>query len=170
MNNNVWFPEGVSYEDNYFVTLYLAYVKSYVPINRAFYYYRQNSFSTVNKTGLSHLGRVKVEKQLYEDFCERGLSDRLWDEYEFLCIRRWYLCTVGTYYVRLGREGIKYAKEMAAEFKRYFPGYKKNKYVNRILTRSEKIKMHLFELSPELLYFTYALKKLSKKIINKLFR
>ena len=86
--------------------------------------------------------------------------DKFFDEYEFLCIRRWYIGTVRVYYDRLGKEGVECAKEMAKEFKSYFPNYKKNKYVRRLLSRSELFRMNLFELSPRLLYLIYTIKNL----------
>ena len=158
VNNDIWFPEGVSYEDNYFVNIYLAYVKQYVSVDKAFYYYRQNPSSTVHRKDLSQLSRISVEKLIYTSLKERGVFDELYDECEFLCVRRWYLTTVGIYYNRFGRDGIRYAKEMAAEFKRHFPEYRKNKYLSKLLSKSEKVKLGLFELSPELLYLVYLIK------------
>ena len=159
INNDIWFPEGVSYEDNYFVTLYLAYVNKYVSVDKAFYYYRQTPFGTLHRKDLSQLNRTVVEKLLYDAIRSRGLYDSLADEYEFLCVKRWYIATMSVYSVRLGKRGMRYAKEMAKEFKRYFPKYKKNKYIKLYLSKSEKLKMRIFELSPWLLYLVYAIKK-----------
>lgn len=158
VNNNIWFPEGVLYEDNYFVTLYLAYVNKYVQVDKPFYYYRQHATSTVHRRDLSQLNRAEVEKLLYRAITERGLYGSLSDEYEFLCIRRWYIGTARVYCSRLGRDGVKYTKEMVAEFKRYFPNYKKNKYARKLLSRNELFIKNLFELSPGLLRLVYTVK------------
>ena len=127
VNNNIWFPEGLSYEDNYFVNLYLCYVKKYVFIDEAFYYYRQQENSTVHRKDFSQLQRIDVEKLLLSELKKRNLYETVKDGYELMCIQRWYINTLGILYRIYGKDGEKYALQIGKEFRNFFPYYKKNR-------------------------------------------
>lgn len=162
VDNNIWFPEGVSYEDNYFVNLYLCYVKKYIWIDEAFYYYRQLGNSTVHKKDFSQLQRIQVEKLLLSELKKRGLFDDVKDGYEVMCIQRWYINTLGILYGLYGKSASQYAIPIGKEFKKYFPNYKNNKYYKKVILRKDRFKLLIFEFSPMLLrlmYIVYGMRK-----------
>ena len=159
INNNIWFPEGLSYEDNYFFVLYLAYVKKFVCVDDAFYYYRQNLNSTVHRKDYTQLQRVAVFKLILEEYKKRGLYNDVKDAFEVMCIYSWYSNTIGFWFNRLGRESIKFAIEMSREFRSLFPNYRKNKYYKTHLSRIERLRLRVLEISPRFLYLLYSIKK-----------
>lgn len=160
INNQIRFPEGLSYEDNYFFSLYLAYVKRYVCVDEAFYYYRKNLRSTVHRKDETQLSRIYVEKMLLEEYKKRGFYDALKHGYEIMCVKRWYINTVGVWFIRLGRDGLKPAIRMGKEFQKLFPNFKSNKYYKTVIKFKDKLKIKLFEISPRLLYMLYRIKQL----------
>lgn len=159
LKNNIWFPEGLSYEDNYFCSLYIAYVNKYVCVDEPFYFYRQNPGSTVYRKDLSQLNRVVVEKMLLEELKQRQLYQEIKEGIDLVFIKRWYISTMGIYFLRLGEDGVGYATQMGEEFRSYFPDYKKNKYYKTELSKVERFKLCVFEMSPKLLYTIYRLRE-----------
>lgn len=158
VDNQIWFPEGVSYEDNYFYNLYLGYVKKYTCIDEAFYYYRLNLSSTLHRKDYTQLQRETVEKKLLQEYKERNLYLDVKEGFDCACIQRWYINTIGLYFARFGTEGVELSKKMSKEFREYFPHYRKNKYFKTIISRTDRIKLRIFELSPKSLYLLYKVK------------
>ncbi len=160
MENDIFFPEGVSYEDNYFYNLYLGYVTKYVCVDEAFYYYRQNPSSTVHRKDYSQLKRVEVEKKLLQEYIQRELYPDVKDGFDCACVQRWYINTIGLYFARFGKEGIKLNAQMGKEFRQYFPNYTKNKYYKTAISKKHRIMLRIFEISPSLLYLFYQVKRI----------
>lgn len=158
IENNIWFPEGVSYEDNYFVNLYLGYVKKYVCVDEPFYFYRQNENSTVHRKDLTQLQRIDVEKMLLSELLKRGLYDEVKDGYDLMAIQRWYINTLGLIYGRFGKDSISIAKQVGKEFRDLHPQYRKNKYFRTEIKKIDRFKLRIFEISPLLLYLMYKVK------------
>ncbi len=158
INNEIWFPERVSYEDNYFVNLYKGYVNKYVYVDETFYYYRQNPTSTVHRKDMTQLQRVEIEKRLLEEYKKRGLYDAVKDEYDIMTIKRWYINTIFVIFSRFGKEGIQIAKDVKKEFLTYYPDYRKNKYYKHHVPKAHRMMIRMFELIPHLAYTMFQIK------------
>ncbi len=161
IDNDIWFPEGVSYEDNYFVTLYKGYVKKYVYVDETFYYYRQIPTSTVHRKDMTQLHRVEIEKRLLDEYKKRGLYEAVSNEYDIMTTKCWYINTIWMIFSRFGKEGIKIAKDVKKEFLTYYPNYRKNKYYKTHVPKSHRILIRIFEIAPRL---AYAIAKIRFKI------
>ncbi|MBS6559180.1 MAG: glycosyltransferase family 2 protein [Clostridiales bacterium] len=155
---HIRFPENLSYEDNYFMTMYLAYIKSYSCCNKAYYYYVQHENSTIHKKDNSQMQRIIVEKMLLNDMKERGLFEKLKDGYELMAIQRWYINTLGIIYKYRTKESNKIASQVKKEFHQYFPYYKKNIYYKTEISFSDRLKLNLLEINPLLLGILYLIK------------
>lgn len=166
IGNNIWFPEGLSYEDNYFVNLYISYVKKYICVPEAFYYYRQHENSSVHRKDLTQLQRIQIEKLLLNEYKKRNIYEEIKDGYDLMCIKRWYINTLGVLFCRIGKEGIKLSRQIGNEFREYFPDYKSNKFYRTEITKVDKIKLSLFEISPHLLYLLYFIKEKKHAILK----
>lgn len=162
--HNIWFPEGMSYEDNYFVYLYLGYVKKYVCVPGTFYYYRQHENSTMHRKDSTQLQRIQIEKLLLAEYQKRNLYEDVKDGYDLMCIQRWYINTLGMLFCRMGKESIELSREVGKEFREYFPDYKKNKFYKSEIKKIDRIKLSIFEFSPRLLYVLYFVKEKVKRI------
>ncbi len=163
IDNDIWFPEGLSYEDNYFVTLYKGYVNKYVYVDETFYYYRQNPASTVNRRDMTQLHRVEIEKRLLEEYRKRGLYEAVKDAYDIVTIKRWYINTIFLIFSRFGKEGIQIAKDVQKEFLTYYPNYRKNQYYQTHVPKAHRIVIRMFELSPRLVYTMFQIKQKRKR-------
>ncbi|MEG0826217.1 MAG: glycosyltransferase family 2 protein [Erysipelotrichaceae bacterium] len=154
IENNVFFPEGVSYEDNYFVPLAVAYAKNLEFINQPFYHYRENINSTCFRNDFTQLDRLKIERLRYSEFKKRGLLDMFYDGYEILTVKIDYLITLGTLCKYFSSDFYHYSSIIKKELYDKFPNFKKNKYYKNLST-IEKIKVKLMEISPWLYKLFY---------------
>ena len=159
MDNNVFFLEKVSYEDNYFYNLYLGYVTKYVCVDEAFYYYRQHAASTIHRKDASQLKRIDVEKQLLQEYIQRGMYQDVKEGFDCACVQRWYINTIGLYIARFGKEAIKLTAQMGRESRSFFPNYRKNKYYKTEISKKDRFKLRVFEIHPFLLWLLYKIVK-----------
>lgn len=71
----LWFPEGVVYEDNYWGTQIISYIKKICFMENVLYYYRKNSNSTVSSGNLKNLeDRIYIERSLISYFQQKDFG------------------------------------------------------------------------------------------------
>lgn len=158
--NKIFFPEKVSYEDNFFVPLVFAYVKKVGHFEQPFYHYRKNMNSTLFRSDTTQLDRLKVENLRYNEFCARGLLSELYDGYELLSLKLYYLITLGTIYKFFKQDFLNKSKQLKEEFYEKFPNFKKNPYYKIETTFFDRLKISSMEISPRLLLWLFYLKDL----------
>lgn len=151
IENQIFFPEKLSYEDNFFVPLCFALVKKYSVIDGAYYYYRENLDSTVFRNDTSQMDRLIIERKRYMEFQKRGLLLNLHDGYEIMSIKTFYINTVNVIFRKFNRQAVAEAKKVKKEFYQMFPEFRKNKYFKNEISKKEKIKLMLMEICPSLL-------------------
>lgn len=150
-DNNIFFPEGVSYEDNYFVPLFYAYVRKIAVMEIPFYHYRENLNSTSFRKDNTQLDRVKIEKLRFQEFNKRNLLNDLQNGYEMLTLKLYYLITLGTIYKYFNNDFIHLAKKLKSDFYNIYPNFRKNIYYKKDLSWSDKLKIISMEITPYLL-------------------
>ena len=99
--HNVFFPEHISYEDNYWGALISHYVNSSYRIENVLYHYYVNPNSTVtNRNQIAHLDRMKIETMLLEEYKIRGFwedeNEQIFNDF----LQRYYLNTWFIIFVR----------------------------------------------------------------------
>lgn len=160
MDNHIFFPEGLAYEDNYFVKLYCLYVERYAFINEPLYYYYQNPFSTIHKEdGEHHFDRLKIELMKLDEFQARGFYEIYYDAICIDFIKLYYLNTIGLFFNRFTKVPYKKIIQMKKIMLDQFPDYKNTKYYRSYLNKADHVKLCLATISPYLLYLPYKLKR-----------
>ena len=76
VDNDLYFPEGLSYPENYWSPLLQYYIKSYYVVDEILYHYIQYENSII-LTGKRNdiLDRLESEKKLLQEIKQRGLAD-----------------------------------------------------------------------------------------------
>ena len=162
-DNDIKFPEGLSYEDNFFVPLLFAYVNKVSFTEKPFYHYRENLNSTLFKANNTQLDRIKIEKMRYETFCDRNLLDKYYAGYEILTLNLFYLITLGTFYKFFKEDFINLSRDLKEDFYKAFPNFKKNKYYKSEISFVNKIKVNAMEISPYVLLFFFNLRDIKSR-------
>ncbi len=160
--HNIRFPERLSYEDNYFVTLSMMYINTCYILDEPFYYYYENLDSTIHKKNDTQLQRLEIEKMLYEAVLERGLMEDYHDGYELRSLFA-YINTVANMYHFFYDESVRYVKAVTKEFNGMFPAFRKNRYYKTETLRSDRMKILMWQTTPSLYKWLLKIKGLLKK-------
>lgn len=77
LDNQIYFPEGLMYEDNYWGAKCNVFAKHIYIIDEVLYCYYINSNSVVSSRNAAyHLDRMKIEEMLLDLFKEQGLFEK----------------------------------------------------------------------------------------------
>jgi len=134
-DNDVWFPENLVYEDNYWGSLLSLYVKNTYVVDRILYHYFVNVNSTVHKMNdFHHLDRVNIEVLKVEEFKKRGAFETLYTKLEGEFIQLFFVNTIHICFVKF--DSMKFMPELYKFMKdrmyEYFPDFMKNPKVSEL--------------------------------------
>lgn len=126
----VCFPEQLKYEDNYWESMLLLYVRSFCHLGRSLYHYRQRETSTVHAQNEKwHLDRMEIELQKIQAYQELGVFERFHNEIEWDFLGLYYLNTVKLLWSRFEIPPYDVFMKLTDTVKKLFPAYKKNPYL-----------------------------------------
>lgn len=135
--HDVYFPENISYEDNYWGDLLNCYVKSEYRISKPLYHYYVNVQSTVmERNQKTQLDRMKIETMLLDEYKARDFfeadNQQIFDDF----LQRYYLNTWFIVFTRFD-EIPDILPEMVETFSFYFSDYKERISRKNFTYRSE---------------------------------
>ncbi|WP_195573600.1 glycosyltransferase [Paenibacillus sp. 1001270B_150601_E10] len=155
IDNKLWFPEHLFYEDNLWVPMVFLYAKNYYHLNEAYYYYFFNSNSTVVSTeSMHHFDRLTIEEMKLEEFRSRDLYDQFRDAIEFSFINLYYVNSLHLVFTRFKKPPFIKAFEIRKYMKDHYPQYRTNKYFDKI-SDTGRILTGLNDISPYRAYEWY---------------
>lgn len=131
IKNKLNFHEGIIHEDMAIMSAYILYTDKVGYLDEVVYHYRQHENSVLHqKKWNPHCYDIFVAlEDLVERFKKKGAFDEYYDDLEWFFI--WNLLIDSAKDFRKfkeGREGFRRSREM---LKKYFPGWRKNKYLVR---------------------------------------
>lgn len=142
LNNQIFFPEKLTYEDNLWMSMLYLYINSYYVLEEYLYNYFRNTDSTIlSKNSAHHLDRLTIELMKLEEYEARGFNDVFCKEIEFNFVKNYYVNTMHTLLLRFHSIPLDIIKKMQETVKRLFPDYKLNEYNNK----NNKIDLILFK-------------------------
>lgn len=131
IDNNIWFPEGLRYEDNYWDSILRLYIGSMYLLDKIIYHYFINIQSTVRlKNAKYHFDRFAIETSIIEEYIKRGAFSNYRDELEKTFMERFYFNTVHIIFTRFDYIPDVFVF-MKQKILQYFPDYKKNPYYEK---------------------------------------
>lgn len=150
IDNNIWFPERIAYEDNYWGAILKLYVKEESVINDIIYHYISNTNSTVTQRNAIHqLDRLDVEIGIIEEYKARGVFEQYKDELEAQFVQRFYLNSIFIIFTRFD-----YIPDVMEDMRKkvweYFPEFMDNPYFERCHAR-EKVLLKLLGIQREIM-------------------
>lgn len=129
IENELWFPEDIFYEDNALGNSYFVLAKHFEYIEEPMYYYYQHDTSTVHTISTKRCedrmaaGRIMLDEarrhHYYADF-----KTEL--EYSFTLL--FYINTLFTYMAGVSKTKVGFVKALGREMKQTFPDFEKNPY------------------------------------------
>lgn len=145
--NNVYFPENLYYEDNFWSQLLALYITKLYIVDEVLYHYYVNDDSiTMRRNDIRHLERLQVELLLLEELKSRGIYEKYYDIVERNFIITFYLNTMHIIFTRFDSMPDIFP-QMKEIILKEFPGYKENPYYQEYLTATGKVLMKLLDSS-----------------------
>ena len=141
IDNELFFPEDIFYEDNAMSDGYLLTAGRFEYIKEPLYYYYQHDTSTVHSFSERRCEDRMVAGRMIIDEAKRlGFFDEFKEEIEFKFTQLFYVNTLFTYMpcVRPARMG--FVKKMSEEMRDRFPDFQKNRYyLERVGKEEQKL-------------------------------
>lgn len=126
-NVNIWFPEQLKYEDNFWTGIITYYAKRVGTISTPLYHYRIHQDSTAqSRNALHHLDRLKIELLKLEELQSRGLFQRYYEDIEREFIRLYFVNTISLFITKFDELPQGILLEMQRTVKMLFPDWKNN--------------------------------------------
>lgn len=134
IENNISFPEHLSYEDNYFTYLVYLYVTRLYFVEEYLYHYFVNyNSTTVQFNSSHHFDRLTVELLKLEELQNRGFFELYHDEIEFHFLCVYYFNTLNIIFTRFTHVPFDIVSKMQLNIIQIFPNYAKNPYLDKFL-------------------------------------
>lgn len=145
IENNIWFPEEVAYEDNYWGAVLKIYATDTCVIDEIVYHYFINDKSTVTSRGkMHHFDRLDIEIAILEEYKERGVFELYKEELEVQFVQRFYLNSMYIFFTRFDDIPL-VLEDMRKAVWKYFPDFRKNQYFDTCNER-EKALLKLLDI------------------------
>ena len=101
LNNKLFFPEGLKYEDNFWGALLELYQKDLYIVDMPYYHYYANMDSTIlKKNNFDIMDKLTIEVMLLEEYKKRGLYELLKPKIFYGFIQRAYLNFLFSIFIR----------------------------------------------------------------------
>lgn len=124
-NHDIWFPEGVMYEDNYWYGLLKFYADSVYVMDEVMHYYFVHQMSTTGSYNSKwHFDRLTVEELLLKEYKERNLYNTYIEYINRSFLERYYFNSLFMFFTRFSEVPIDIFREMIEGIKKNIPNYK----------------------------------------------
>ncbi len=139
IENELWFPEYLFYEDNAVGNSYMLTAKRFEYIKEPLYYYYQHGDSTVHTFSETRCNDRLASARIMVKEAERmGIMEEFRDEIEYKYTLLFYINTLFTYMPCVKPTKVSYVKAMTEEILQTFPDFRNNHYYQERTTAEEK--------------------------------
>lgn len=155
LENELWFPEDIFYEDNALGNSYLILARQFAYIEEPLYYYYQHDASTVHTISPKRCedrmtaGRLMLKEAKRHNFYEEFKPEL---EYSFTLL--FYINTLFTYMAGVDKTRYSFVKAMGKEMKQTFPDFESNPYYQD-RTHAEEKKLIRMQQKSTFLFMLY---------------
>lgn len=149
IRNELYYPEGIRYEDNGIVTLMGAVADRVDTIHEGLYYYRINNPNSQTSVALKETvlkDRLEAMDYFYNKAMTLGLMQDLHDGIEYFFVYIYYASNVTGFVQGKTFFSKAFFSGMKAVSHRRFPHFRRNSYIRDRFTRMCRLSMNAAEL------------------------
>lgn len=158
IDNKLFFPENIFYEDNAMSNSFLLTASHYEYIEKPWYYYYQHQESTVHSFSEKMCqDRMEAGRIMLGEARRLGFFNEFRQEIEFIFTQLFYVNTLFTYMPCVKSARMSFVKELTKEMKETFPEFENNSYYVDRVGGEEKKLIRLACKSTALFYVYYRL-------------
>ena len=155
LENDLFFPEDIFYEDNAMGNSYLLTNERYEYIPKPLYYYYQHAESTVHTVDVKRCQDRMVAGRIMIDEAKRlGFYEDYRAELEFRFAELFYVNTLFTYMPCVKPTRLSFVRALSKEMAEYFPDFQSNPYYQERIHAEEKKLIAMAQRST-LYFFVY---------------
>lgn len=163
IDNDIWFAEGIAYEDHVFIALVYLYATKFVIIGESLYHYYINTQSTVNQiNSRRHYDIVESDKISWNECSNRGFIDKFRNELEYYFLQVGFLAPLRNLLNRFSEVPMDLFEMIKNETLIRVPDYKLNPYLEEYMTQINKILLGLLDTDVTLTELTQILDAVEK--------
>lgn len=139
LENELWFPENIFYEDNALGNSYLVLAKHFEYIPEPMYYYYQHDTSTVHTISPKRCeDRMEAGRLMLTEARRHGYFEDYKPELEYSFTLLFYINTLFTYMAGVKKTKYSFVKAMGKEMRQTFPEFELNSYYQERTNAEEK--------------------------------
>lgn len=147
LQNHIFFPEGVAYEDNFFTALVYYYAKNiYFLEERLYHYYVNLASTTLSADAAHHFEILTVHKMMWEECESRGFMNEYRKEVEYQFLTLCYLTAMKMISLRFATAPYDFFLQLKDETVKRIPDYHANPYIKDYVTETNQILLQLLDL------------------------
>ncbi len=155
LENGLWFPEDIFYEDNALGNSYLVLAKHFEYMEEPLYYYYQHDASTVHTISQRRCeDRMAAGRIMLEEARRHGYYEEYLPELEYSFALLFYVNTLFTYMAGAERTKSSFVRALGREMSRIFPHFQENPYYLE-RTNAEERKLIRIQQRSTLLFILY---------------
>ena len=155
IDNALWFPPDIFYEDNCMSPLWLLHCNHFEKVEEPLYFYYQHAVSTVHHISLQKCkDRMRAMDLLIEKSKEYDLYERFYEELEFKYAELYLVNTLFSYLPGKNQGKYRLVKEMMQGINKQFPDFADNKYYKEKIGAEEQKLIGLLQKS-QCMFFVY---------------
>lgn len=148
-NNQIRFPERLSYEDNYFIPIVFLHCNSFGLVDEPLYYYYLSENSTVRTPNSNtQFQRFKTLELLIEKVKMMEVYDKYKIEFDYLRIVLFYLNTAKLCVIHYKPWNIKMLFQIRKYMRKNLPKYYTNTYYKTRISKIDQFLLRLNDISP----------------------
>ena len=158
IDNELWFPENIFYEDNAMGNSYMLTGTDFEYIQEPMYYYYQHGSSTVHSFSVTRCeDRMEAGRIMISEAKRLGFYDEFKPELEYKFTQLFYVNTLFTYMPCVRPAKVSFVRKMTSELLSYFPDFRNNSYYTERTGEEEKRLIDMALASPLRFYIYYKL-------------
>ncbi len=147
LDNNLFFPEGLTYEDHFFSTLLYFYAaKVYIIEERLYHYYVNPSSTVLTSDASHHFDILTVDKMMWEECGRRGFLTEYRQELEYQFLTLCYLGAMKMISLRFTQIPYDFFLTLKEETLKIVPDYHGNPYIKDYITEMNQLLLQLLDL------------------------
>lgn len=147
IQNNIFFPEGLAYEDHFFATLLYFYTrKAYILEERLYHYYVNPASTVLSPNATHHFNILTVDKMMWAECENRGFLTEYRKEVEYQFLTLCYLASMKMMSLRLTQVPYDFFLELKEETLKRIPDYHSNPYIKDYVTELNQMLLQLLDL------------------------
>jgi len=145
VENNIWYPEGIVYEDLAISGLHFMYAKKLEKVDEGLYFYRCHENSTTHQFDARYLDRIYAAELYLSEYKKRGFYEEFHSEVEYSFI---HFCYLNSY-----RKIVKYFSKnelvtLLDKVKSLSPNYRQNIYFKELVKPRKRRETYFLEKFP----------------------